>query len=414
MPTPLNYGTSFDQIHFHQGEYLHDKGYTGDGIIIAIFDAGFNAYLTNPYFDSARQQGRVLGEWDYVKNESSVNEDHPHGSYCFSIIAGNSPGAYVGTAPHARFYLLRTEDAATEYPVEEQNWVAAAEFADSAGADMISSSLGYSDFDDAAFNHGYAQRDGNTAMVTIGADLAARKGMIVCNSAGNSGGALTDAKYVMCPADGDSVLAVGAVTIRDTIAAFSSYGPNGAGKLKPDIVSVGQGTLLITTGGAVARGNGTSFSNPLACGLIACLWQAFPEFSNMEIINAVKLTSNRHEQPDFRYGYGVPDFKKAYEFLSDARTVKQAQATLSEKWIKAFPVPVRESIQVMVKAPASGKASMGLYDISGRLIEEITMQVLKDDFRILRFSTSTAARPGMYFIRYTDGKNRQTIKVIKP
>ena len=139
----------------------------------------------------------------------------------------------MGSAPHASYYLLRTEDAATEYPVEEQNWVAAAEFADSAGVDMITSSLGYSDFDDPSFNHSYAQRDGNTSIITCGADMAAKKGILVTNSAGNSGGAAGEAKFISCPADGDSVLAVAATTVTGVMASFSSWGPNGAGKQKP-------------------------------------------------------------------------------------------------------------------------------------------------------------------------------------
>ncbi len=177
-------------------------------------------------------------------NETSVTEDHPHGLYCLSIIGANKPGQIIGSAPHAKFYLLRTEDAATEYPVEEQNWVVAAEFADSAGVDMITSSLGYADFDDPVFNHSYAQRNGNTAMITIGADLAVKKGIIVTNSAGNSGGQAGEAKYVSVPADGDSVFTVGATTVTGIMAGFSSWGPNGAGRTKPNIVSVGQELYL--------------------------------------------------------------------------------------------------------------------------------------------------------------------------
>lgn len=320
----FNYGNSYNQIHLQEGEYLHNLGFTGKGITIAILDAGFLNYKTNSGFDSVRLQNRVLGEWDYVMNEQSVNEDNFHGANCFSIISGNRPGSYVGSAPHANFYLLRTEDAATEYPVEEQNWVAAAEYADSVGADMISSSLGYVDFNDASFNHSYLQRDGNTAMITIGADLAAKKGILVCNSAGNNGNLTTDFKYVSCPADGDSVLTVGATNVAGLIAGFSSYGPNGAGKIKPDISSVGWGTYLINSSGNVVTGNGTSYSNPLAAGLIASLWQAFPELSNMEIIDAVKRSSNKYSNPDIRYGSGIPNFRLALLDLMVRNTTHQS------------------------------------------------------------------------------------------
>ena len=311
----INYGNNLKQIHIHEGEYLHNLGFTGQNIIMAFLDAGFFGYKTNPAFDSIRLQNRILGEYDFVMNEQSVNEDHIHGMYCLSTVASNRPGSMVGTAPHAKFWLLRTEDAATEYPIEEQHWAVAAEFADSAGADMISSSLGYTTFDDPSFNHLYAQRDGNTTLITIAADLAAKKGMIIMNSAGNSGLLNNDYKYVGCPADGDSVVAVGATDVNGNIAAFSSWGPNGAGKLKPNIVSVGQGTIISNTAGNAISGNGTSFSNPNIAGLIACLWQAFPEYTNMQIIDEVQKSSHKYNNPDARFGFGIPNFRMAFYSL---------------------------------------------------------------------------------------------------
>jgi serine protease AprX len=308
----LDYGGTGNQIKIHKGDWLHNLGFTGGAITIAILDAGFLAYKTNPALDSVRLQGRILGEWDYVANEASVNEDNNHGANCFTIIAANRPGLIVGSSPHSKFWLLRTEDVSSEYIVEEQNWAAGAEFADSAGVDMISSSLGYYDFDDPSFDHSYAQRDGNTALVTKAADFAARKGLIVMNSAGNSGGLNNEDKYVSCPADGDSVVAVGAVTNAGVIANFSSWGPNGAGKLKPNIVSVGQGTVYANTSGVAVAGNGTSYSNPNIAGLIACFWQAFPELNNMQLIDKVQRSADRFANPDMRYGYGIPDFRKAF------------------------------------------------------------------------------------------------------
>ena len=313
--TDINYGNNVKQIQLHEGEYLHNLGFTGGTITMAFLDAGFFGYKTNPAFDSVRLQNRILGEYDFVQNEISVNEDNIHGMYCFSTVAANRPGAMVGTAPHAKFWLLRTEDAATEYPVEEQFWIAGAEFADSSGADMISSSLGYAQFQDPSFNHTYSQRDGNTVMITIAADLAAKKGMIVMNSAGNSGTLPTDFKYVSCPADGDSVVAVGAVDVNGNIAPLSSWGPNAAGKIKPNIVSVGLGAVIANTAGNPGTGNGTSFSNPNIAGLIACLWQAFPEYTNMQIIDEVQRSSHKFNNPDERYGYGIPNFRKAFYSL---------------------------------------------------------------------------------------------------
>lgn len=416
LGTPvLNYGNSYNQIHLHEGEYLHDRGYTGSGITIAILDAGFYGYKTNIAMDSVRLQGRVLGEWDYVNNETSVTEDHPHGLYCFSIIAANKPGQIIGSAPHASFYLLRTEDAATEYPVEEQNWVAAAEFADSAGVDMITSSLGYADFDDPSFNHSYAQRDGKTAIITIGADLAVKKGMIVTNSAGNSGGAGGDAKFVSCPADGDSVFTIGATNVTGVIAGFSSWGPNGAGRLKPDIVSVGQGTVLANTAGNASSGNGTSFSNPLACGLIACLWEAYPEFTNLEILDAVKKSADRYNNPDQQYGYGIPNFRIAYEYLAKQRELKNIDLILGDKWIKAYPNPFNQQqmLRIAYKAPKDGVAVFQLINSLGQLVDARSMNITSNQLFMIDFTNTGKLLKGVYFIRYTDGTNKKTIKLIK-
>ena len=313
----FDYGSMYNQIHIHNGDYLHNLGFSGQGMTIAVIDAGFKNYLTNPVFDSVRLQGRILGTWDYVNNEASVNEDYFHGAYVFSCLASNRPGVLVGTAPHASYWLLRTEDASTEYPVEEHYWAVAAEFADSAGVDMISTSLGYAEFDNPIFNHTYAQRNGNTAMITIAADLAAKKGILVVVAAGNSGANANDSKYIACPADADSVLTIGSINVNGNIANSSSWGPNGAGLLKPNVVAVGDNAVLanVNTGNPIIS-SGTSYACPNMAGLVACFWQAFPEFSNMQIIDAVQRSASKATNPDFRFGYGIPNFKKAIALLT--------------------------------------------------------------------------------------------------
>jgi serine protease AprX len=409
----LNYGSSYNQIHIHDGEYLHNLHYTGEGMTIAMLDAGFLGYKTNPAFDSLRLQNRILGEWDFVANEQSVNEDDAHGAYCLSILAANRPGFIVGTAPHAKYYLFRTEDAGSEYPVEEQNWVAAAELADSLGVDMISSSLGYSDFDDASFDHSYAQRNGNTCIITRAADLAAKKGMLVMNSAGNSGGINSDLKYIACPADGDSVIAVGATDINGNIAGLSSWGPNGAGKVKPNIVSVGFATAYADINGNPQNGNGTSFSNPNVAGLIACLWQAYPEFTNMEIFDAVQRSASRYTNPDNRFGYGIPDFRKAAAILDQKKAGKNYEAILKDQWISGYPIPFQDVLMVAFKAPSSGKASLRLMDIAGRTLEIKSLDVSENGYYTSFFSHLETMSRGVYFVQYHDGKNKQLIRVIK-
>jgi serine protease AprX len=409
-----NYGSNEGQVHIHEGEYLHNLGFHGEGITIAMLDAGFYNYKNNPAFDSLRLLNQVLGTWDYVANEQSVNEDNAHGAYCLSIIGANEPGKIIGTAPKAKFWLLRTEDAGSEYPVEEENWVAAAEFADSAGVDLITSSLGYSDFDDHSFDHSYAQRDGKTSMISIGATLAVKKGILVTNSAGNSGGSATDAKFVICPADADSVLTIGSTNVNGVISYFSSWGPNGAGKLKPNVVSVGGPAVAadVNTGNPIT-GNGTSFSNPNLCGLIACLWQAFPEFSNMEIINALQKSASQYTHPDYRYGYGIPNMRIAYLDLQQQSAIRRYQNILGDTWLKAYPVPFNDNLTVLVKAPMSGNGSLRLIDMSGKTIEIKNTEIQQGTIYTITFNKLRLISKGVYTVQYTDGKNKTSLRVVK-
>jgi serine protease AprX len=409
-----NYGSNYGQVHIHEGEYVHNLGFHGEGMTIAILDAGFYNYLANPAFDSIRVLNQILGVADYVDRDGSVNEDHYHGAECLSTIAANEPGQMIGTAPKAKFWLLRTEDANSEYPVEEENWVAAAEFADSAGADIISSSLGYDDFDDASFNLSYAQRDGKTSIISIGANLAVKKGMLVTNSAGNSGGDTGDTKYVICPADADSVLTIGATDVNGNIAYFSSIGPNGAGQLKPNVVSVGASAVVsnVLTGAPIFS-NGTSFSNPNLCGLVTCLWQAFPEFSNMDIIDAVQKSASKYTNPDYQFGYGIPNMRIAYQYLLQKRTANNYQQILGSNWIKAFPVPFTDNFSVLLKAPLTGHSSIRLIDMGGKTIETKETDIQQDNMYTISFDKLKIISRGVYTVQYSDGKNKISLRVIK-
>jgi subtilisin family serine protease len=402
----LKYGNSYGQIHIHDGEFLHNNGFMGQGITIAVLDAGFMNYANLKAFDSLRNNNLILGTWDFVKNESSVNEDNAHGLYCFSIMGANLPGTFVGTAPRASYYLFRTEESASEYPVEEHNWVVAAEQSDSLGADMISSSLGYSEYDQSVFNHTYPDMDGNTTMVTRGADLAAKKGMIVCNSAGNSGGDRW--RFIIAPADGDSVLAVGAVDVNGTPAGFSSYGPTFDGRIKPDVASVGRNTFVVVTNGNIARGDGTSFSNPNLAGLIACLWQAFPEFNNMEILDAVKESSSKYSIPDNRVGYGIPNMKIAYQLLLE----RKFSGLLKDDWIKVFPNPFASYMNVVVKAWETGNIEYQLSDMSGRMLRNGVQAGEKDRVISILLQGLEQLPRGAYNLRIKNGGSDKTVRLV--
>jgi serine protease AprX len=268
------YGYPESQIKIHNGHFLHQQGFTGRGIQIAIIDAGFLGVDVVPGFSHLWNEGRILGTRDFVDRNSNIYRKNVHGMHVLSIIAGFIPYQFVGTAPDASFWLLRSEDVDSEFLIEEDNWISAAEFADSVGADIISVSLGYSIFDDSTQNHTYEDMDGNSTRISIAADIAASKGILVVSSAGNQGN--KPWRYITAPADADSVLAIGAVDTLGNIASFSSVGPSFDGGIKPNVCAIGQGTYILRQNGLIGSGGGTSLSAPVISGLAACLWQANP------------------------------------------------------------------------------------------------------------------------------------------
>ncbi|MBC7861683.1 MAG: S8 family serine peptidase, partial [Bacteroidia bacterium] len=307
MTNVYDYGQALTQVTQLGGDCMHNQGYDGKNMVICVLDAGFLNVDTLTCFDSLWLKNQVLGTWDFVANESSVFEDHSHGAMVLSCMGANWPGQLVGTAPQAKYWLVRTEEASTELVIEEDNWASGAEFADSVGADVINSSLGYTTFDISSQNHTYATLDGNTAIATIAADLAASKGILVCNSAGNEGA--NPWKYIGIPADADSICTVGAVDGAGIRAGFSSQGPTADGRIKPDVAAMGNGTSVISPfSGTVIQSGGTSFSSPLTAGMMACIWQANPSKNNMEIIASVRSSGNQAANPDTLLGWGVPNY----------------------------------------------------------------------------------------------------------
>lgn len=404
-----NYGNSYAQIHIHEGEYLHDKGFHGEGMSVAILDAGFYHYLSLPAFDSVRSNNQVKETYDYVANEVSVDEDHFHGMMCFSIMAGNIPGQLVGSSPKANYYLYRTEDVYSESPVEEQNWAAAAERADSIGVDVISTSLGYNQFDNPVFNYTYADMNGHTTISARAAGFAAKKGMIVVVAAGNAGDGTWH--FITTPADADSIVAVGAVNTSGVIGNFSSYGPSSDGRIKPEVASVGVGTAISSTSGSIVTGNGTSFATPNMAGLITCLWQAFPEFTNMEIILAVEKSSSIYNSPNNRIGYGIPNFRIAYDDLSQQRALRNINTILGSYWIKVYPNPCKDNFNVAIKPPHTANGIFRLYDALGRLYftRQISLQAQQD--QLIQFNNLQPLQRGIYTLKFNDGQSKESIKL---
>ena len=355
-----NYGAAYEQIRMIGGDALHDMGFRGKGMLIAVLDAGFAGVEYLKAFEPLRQEGRIVATHNFVDPSQDVYRFSSHGCFVLSTMAGEVPGLFVGTAPRASYALLITEDVSSELLVEEDNWIAGAEFADSIGADVCNTSLGYTTFDDSTMNHHYYEMDGNTTRITRGADIAASRGMLMVNSAGNSGS--SNWHYIGAPADGDSVLAVGAVN-RDSIPAdFSSYGPAFDGDIKPNVAAIGWNTYLWSFADSVRTGSGTSFSGPIIAGMAACLWQAFPEKNNMDIFHAIEHSGNQYENPDDRVGYGIPNFSEAAFYLAGGQ-----EAVLKDSLITISPNPTNGKFQIAFRFEEARLITYSLYDINGQL-----------------------------------------------
>ena len=300
------YGRAITQIQLSNGDKLHEAGFKGQGMTIAVIDAGFH----NVDKITAMQNIRILGTKDFVNPQADIFAESSHGLSVLSCIGTNQPGIMTGTAPEASFWLLRSEDDDTEQPVEEDYWAEALEFADSVGVDVVNTSLGYYEFDDKSKNYKYRDLDGHHALMSRQASLIADKGMVLVCSAGNSG--MGSWKKITPPGDAENVLTVGAIDKKAVLAPFSSIGNTADGRVKPDVVAVGAGSDVIRTDGNQGRANGTSFSSPIMCGMVACLWQACPKLTAKELVELVRRAGDRAAFPDNIYGYGVPDMWKAY------------------------------------------------------------------------------------------------------
>jgi serine protease AprX len=336
----FDYGKGFNQIRMLNGHILHNMGFRGEGIVMAILDAGFYHVNSLPAFDSININHQILGTRDFVDGNKDVYTQDSHGMSVLSTIASNIPGEFIGTAPKAKFWLIRTEQSASEYKIEEHNWVCGAEFADSLGVDIIHSSLGYNHFDDGINSYTYKDMNGHTAMSSIGATMAARKGILVCASAGNEGD--NDWKYVSAPGDADSIMTVGAVDKEGNYANFSSQGPTFDGRIKPNAVAQGEWSTVEGIGANVTVSSGTSFSGPILAGMLACILQAYPNATNMQIIDAVEKSSTQFNKPDGLLGYGIPDFNFTYNYLN---TVKYNSINKSNP-LKVFPNPFDDKLNI--------------------------------------------------------------------
>lgn len=302
-----HYGKAFRQINIHGGDSLHAAGFAGKGMHVAVIDAGFYNADKIKFF----KKMDLLGTRDFVNPNSDIYEENSHGMKVLSCMAANIKDVFVGTAPEASYWLLRSEDQDTEQPVEEDYWAAAIEFADSVGVDVINTSLGYHAFDEGYPAYRYRDLDGHYSLMSHSASLAADKGIVVVCSAGNSGRGAW--KKITPPGDSENVLTVGALTKDLVNTEFSSIGHTADGRIKPDVMAIGQNSVVSGNDGRVSKANGTSFASPTMCGIVACFWQACPWLTAKEVIRAVQQAGDRVDYPDNIYGYGIPNLWKAYK-----------------------------------------------------------------------------------------------------
>ncbi len=394
-PLPVQYGYSYNQIHMINGDYLHELGFTGEGMLIAILDAGFTNANSISSLEHIWDENRVVAWKDFVKDgRGFFINTHNHGTAVFSIIGGFQPEILIGTAPNAAYILVRTEDVSSEYLIEEYNWVCGAEYADSLGADVINTSLGYTQFDDPSENHTYSELNGRTAPISIAATMAARKGIIVSTSASNLGD--DPWFHIGTPADADSILAVGAVDSDGIITNFSSRGPSFDGRVKPDIVAQGKNTVAQNIDGSFVPCSGTSCSSPVIAGIVTCLWQANPHATNIQVMDAVRKSASKYFNPDSAYGYGIPNMLTADWMLKPLEEITNNTITS----FMLFPNPATDYFYLQVYRPeetSNETITLNFIDLSGRLHRQETRQITGHQF-VLEIRNIDNLLTGLYIL----------------
>jgi subtilisin family serine protease len=397
------YGGADDQVKQLKVNVMHDMGYDGYGVVVAVLDGGFVGTDAHSCFDNMREEGRLLGVRDYVYGSTTVYSQTKHGTACLSTMAAYAPNTMVGTAPKASYYLIHTEDYEQENIVEEYNWVSGAEYADSLGVDVCSTSLNYFDFDMPQWNHPFEHYDGHTAPMTIGAEIAASRGMICVNSAGNNGSGTCT---IGIPGDAEHILTIGAVNAEGQRAGFSSVGPTYDGRVKPDVMAMGEGTYVAVYSSDYPdyhNGNGTSFATPVLAGAVACLRQAYPYASVQEICEVVRQCGNRADNPNSYYGYGIPDFSKAIELLA---TTEPAEPSAGDV-LSVYPNPSQGEVHVMLNQGAN--AEVTVFDITGRQLFNYHFNGLNHSSLENHLNNLVS---GVYFINAVSEVGNQTLKLV--
>ena len=385
---------------------MHGLNYKGQGMVVAVFDGGFESVDEAEAFSHIFEEERMLATYDFVTNSGSVYQFDDHGTRVFSAIGAFDASNFIGTAYEASFILCVTEDVSSEYRIEEYNWLFAAEFADSIGVDVINTSLGFNLFDDESMDYDFDDLDGKTAVITRASNMAGEKGMLLVASVGNEGnnswGTITP------PADSQYVLAVGSVNQDAEVSSFSSTGPSTDERIKPDVVALGSSVSLIGSSGNVVTSSGTSFASPLVAGLATGIWQANPTLTNQEVIDAIRMSGSKAQSPDNSFGYGIPDF------LSAAGNPVLSVDDIIEKKIKVYPNPFRGDkffIDLNSKYVGDG-LEIQLYDLLGNLIAKKSFSSTANQ-GIIEFRTDANLVPGTYLLRVYSKKLITEVKLLK-
>ena len=397
-----HYGNAYTQIDLLNGVALHEMGYQGEGVWIGICDSGYEGVDVHEAFENMRAEGRLIGTRDFVYKNGIVYSDDHHGTACLGLMAGYMPGTYVGTAPKASYFLCRTENINNENVIEEYNWVSAAEYMDSLGIDIINTSLGYISFDDSQMAHDYADFDGKTCIITIGAEIASSRGVLCVAAAGNEGDNLFP--YIGAPGDGKNVLTVGGVKADGERAVFSSIGPTYDGRIKPDVMSFAYAVTVAAPGGGFYEGNGTSFAAPSMTGMLACYWQARPDASEGVIRSIIKESANNFMTPNNQYGYGIPDFKNALDMLN----LENCDIFSEKSLFSVFPNPSSGIVKLGLNSDE--KVDISVFDVMGKMIYSFDNQ--NDNISDVDVFLSNL-NEGVYFVKVAGEKSCQTSKLIK-
>ena len=395
-----NYGAATNQIEMLSGDYLHELDYSGEGMIVAVLDAGFPSIDTNPGFQKMRDENRILGTYDFEARTENVDGTSSHGFVTSSDIGGFLQNEFVGTAPQASFYFFVTEYTPSETPVEEAWWVEALERSDSLGVDVVNTSLGYRGFDNPNYDHTYEDLDGQTTFSARGANIAFDKGMILVTSAGNGGN--TSFPTVGTPGDSPGTLTVGAVNSNGIYVAFSSIGPTVDGRVKPDVMAQGSNAAVINTGGNVDFSSGTSFSSPIMAGVITCLWQSRPDVPNGHIMQIVRESANLYNNPTDQMGYGIPNFENAYLALQELG--------LEDDFLMSnfalYPNPVTSKINISFPEGISN-GTFTIYSILGNKVLSTEIS------RNLNSVNMESLNSGMYIASINSNNKQISFKIIK-